>query len=117
MHADKRRVLRIGRAAEVAANHLLQVSPTLVLTDKIPTGINPVAYDKEGHRVLIEGLQLDIVDESMKKTIADFPYHLRNGRQIAKMGRSRRTASRISGSVVASRSGSCRISGWLGAAP
>src|SRR6516165_3041062 len=38
-------------------------------------------------------------------------------RQIARTGRSRRTASRISGSDVASRSGSCRISGWLGSHP
>ncbi|HEX4792536.1 MAG TPA: hypothetical protein VH370_02025 [Humisphaera sp.] len=59
--------------------------PLLVLSDKIPTGINPITYDKEGNRVLIEGLQLDIVDESMKKTIADFPYHFRNGQYMGKM--------------------------------
>src|SRR5258707_15685777 len=59
--------------------------PLLVLTDKIPTGINPVTYDKEGNRVLIEGLQLDIVDQSMKKTIADFPYHFRNGQYMGKI--------------------------------
>jgi len=38
-------------------------------------------------------------------------------RQIARIGKSCRTASRISGNVVASRSGSCEVSGRLGSPP
>ena len=58
--------------------------PIIVLSDKAPTGIDPIAY-KEGRRALIVAPRLDIVDESLKAAIAQYPYHAVNGEYRGKV--------------------------------